>query len=255
MTHDLTRETAIGKRIASSKPTGERRFAVKAVWRTVQGEGAWAGRPAVFVRFAACNMWSGYEADRERDAVRSGAACPLWCDTDFTPQGAARLSAGDLAAEVRRAGEGVDFVVLTGGEPLLQANAALVAALHTRGFEVACETNGTVRLTDAFETDDGESALPPDWIVCSPKLPEERMVLEHCDELKLIVPDYLPEAYQSLAERVRPHQLAGRERRFLWVQPEDGPRFAEASRLAVDLAQRHPGWRVSAQTHKALGVD
>lgn len=253
-----TRETGLAERLDPSPP-GTKRYAVKAVWRTLQGEGAWAGRPAVFVRLAGCNLWSGHEPDRARDAARSGAACPLFCDTDFRKEGAVRLSAEALAAEIDRlasgdAAEPIRFVVLTGGEPLLQADAALVRTLHARGFEVAVETNGTVALADAFTDQDG-ALVPPDWVVCSPKLPEDALVLEWCDELKLVVPAYRPDAYATFAERVRPHPLGGRARRFLWLQPEDGPHLAEAVRLAVHLALRHPAWRVSVQTHKLLGVD
>ncbi len=249
----LTTETALGTRRAGTAP-GARRYAVKAVWRTLQGEGAWAGRAAVFVRFAGCNLWTGHDADRERDANRTGAGCPRFCDTDFTKEGATKLSAADLVAEVQAVAGPVRFVVLTGGEPLLQADAALVRTLHAAGFEVAVETNGTVALADAF-TDDTGNLVPPDWIVCSPKLPETALKLEVCDELKLVVPDYQPEAYARFAARVRPHTVAGRERRWLWLQPEDGPRLAEATRLAVATALANPAWRVSVQTHKILDID
>lgn len=247
------REAGLADRVAATPPApGLRRYAVKAVWRTLQGEGTWAGRPAVFVRFAGCNLWTGREADRARDAAR-GHACAAFCDTDFTRDGAIRLSADDLAGAVARAGgHAVDFVVLTGGEPLLQADAALVDALHGRGFEVAVETNGTVRLADAFGPD---PASHPDWIVCSPKRPASATVVEALDELKLVVPAYRPAEYASVAARVRLHVVGARARRYLWVQPEDGPRLAEATRLAVDLAQADPRWRVSVQTHKILGVD
>ena len=243
---DSEREAGLARRVAAS-PAGPRRYAVKALWRTVQGEGTWAGRAAVFVRLAACNLWSGHEADRRRDAARHGNACALWCDTDFTAEGAVKLSAAALAAEAARVGGPVRFCVLTGGEPLLQADAALVRALRAEGFAVAVETNGTQRLADAF----GNPADWPDWVVCSPKLPESRLTIEACDELKLVVPDYRPEAYRGLAARVR--ERGGR--RALWVQPEDGPRLAEATRLALDLVFEDPAWRVSVQTHKALGVD
>ena len=241
------REGGLAARVADSPP-GSRRYRVRALWRTLQGEGFWAGRPAVFVRLVGCNLWSGYDADRERDAVRSGADCPRWCDTAFTKEGSVRLSAADLAREAARVGGGVRFCVLTGGEPLLQADAALVAALHAEGFTVAVETNGTQRLADAF----GDRPAWPDWVVCSPKRPEASLALEACDELKLVVPDYRPAAYEGFAERVRPHPTAGR---LLWVQPEDGPRLADATRLAVELALADPRWRVSVQGHKALGVD
>ena len=240
------RELGLGARLDDSAP-GQRRYAVKALWRTVQGEGVWAGRAAVFVRLAGCNLWSGWDADRERDAGRHGNACALWCDTDFTREGAVKLSARALAAEAARVGGAVRFCVLTGGEPLLQADAPLVAALHGAGFTVAVETNGTQRLGDAF----GPEESWPDWVVCSPKLPEAALRLEACDELKLVVPDYRPARYAAFAERVREHD----GRRALWVQPEDGPRLAEATRLALDLVFEDPRWRVSVQTHKALGVD
>ena len=242
------REEGLADRLAPSAPGGTR-YAVKAVWRTLQGEGFWAGRPAVFVRLAGCNLWTGEPADRERDAASSGADCPLWCDTDFRKRGSVKLSAADLAAEVSRVAGDIRFVVLTGGEPLLQADAALVRALHADGFAVAVETNGTQTLAGAFGPD---PAHHPDWVVCSPKLPEAALPIEACDELKLVVPDYRPAAYAGLAARVRPHAVAGR---LWWVQPEDGPRLAEATRLAVDLALADPRWRVSVQGHKALGVD
>ncbi len=240
------REAGLSDRLAAS-PAGGRRYAVKAIWRTVQGEGAQAGRPAVFVRLAGCNLWSGYDRDRQRDAARHGNACALWCDTDFAPPGAVKLSAGDLAAQAAAVAGGVRFCVLTGGEPLLQADAELIEALHDQGFWVAVETNGTQRLADAFG--DGPA---PDWVVCSPKLPVEQLPIEACDELKLVVPDYRPGAYAALAARARQRPDGSR---YLWLQPEDGPRLAEATRLALDLCFEDPRWRVSVQTHKALGVD
>ena len=244
-------EAGLAARLADSAAGGPR-YLTKAVWRTVQGEGTWAGRPAVFVRLAACNLWTGHDADRARDAARHGNACALWCDTDFTPEGAVKLSARDLAAETARVGGPVRFCVLTGGEPLLQADAALVAALRAEGFFVAVETNGTQTLAGAFGDD---PAGWPDWVVCSPKLPDARLALEACDELKLVVPDYRPEAYARFAERVRTRGAGPLSRPALWLQPEDGPRLAEATRLALDLCFRDPRWRVSVQTHKALGVD
>lgn len=225
-----------------------KRYVVKAVWRTLQGEGAWAGRPAVFVRFAGCNLWSGYEADRNRDTARNGAACPRWCDTDFTREGAKKLTASELADEMLAVAGDIRFCVLTGGEPFLQADGRLIIALHDAGFFVATETNGTIALSASF----GET--PPDWVVCSPKLPADQLVLERMDELKIVVPDYRPNDYAALAERTRTHTLSGAATRFLWLQPEDGPRLAEATNLAIDLAQSNPEWRVSVQTHKVLGI-
>ena len=142
--------------------------------------------------------------------------------------------------------------MLTGGEPFLQADAALMDAFHQAGFEVAVETNGTQRLAAAFGPD---PAHHPDWIVCSPKLPAEQIVIEAMDELKLVVPDYPAEAYEALVPRVRRHTYGGRARRFLWLQPEDGPRAAQAAREAVAAALADPRWRVSVQTHKVLGVE
>lgn len=251
---DPTREAGLAERRAASPP-GAKRYAVKAVWRTLQGEGAWAGRPAVFVRFAGCNVWTG----EERDRARAMAPCGRWCDTDFRRRGSVKLSAADLTGEILAvAGDGpraIRFVVLTGGEPLLQADAALVRALKAAGFFVACETNGTVALADAFTDRRTDELAAPDWVVCSPKLPEGRLALEWMDELKLVVPDYRPEAYAAFAARVRPHRLGGAEVRYRWLQPEDGPRKAGAARLAVALALADSRWCVSVQTHKLLGVD
>jgi 7-carboxy-7-deazaguanine synthase len=230
-------------------------YRVKAVWKTLQGEGVFAGRPAVFVRFTGCNMWSGEEGDRQRDAARTGAGCPLWCDTDFTKQGSRSYSAEGLVSTMLEVGGGIRFCVLTGGEPLLQADAVLIQALHRAGFFVAVETNGTVSLEESFRDRSSGDLMPPDWIVCSPKLPEDQLHLEFFDELKLVVPDYLPEAYASFAERIRLHEVGGRPLPLLWLQPEDGPRFTEAVQLAIDTALAHPSWRISVQTHKVLDVD
>lgn len=256
--HGADREAPLAARLAPSDGRGG--YRVRAVWRTLQGEGAFAGHPAVFVRFAGCNMWSGEPQDRQRDFDRIGAACALFCDTDFRKAGSVRLSAAALADEVRRVadadsatnGGGTRFVVLTGGEPLLQADAPLVAALRGAGVAVAVETNGTVRLADTFGPDE---AAWPDWIACSPKRPDAETLIEACDELKLVVPAYRPEAYPALSARVRPQRLGRREVFYRWLQPEDGPRLDEARRLAVRLALVHADWRVSVQTHKILAVD
>ncbi|HMB89965.1 MAG TPA: hypothetical protein VKP65_03905 [Rhodothermales bacterium] len=232
-----------------------RTYRVKAIWKTLQGEGLFAGRPAVFVRFVGCNMWTGYAADRERDAIRTGADCPRWCDTEFTKEGSHAYAAAELAIQMQGVGDDVRFCVLTGGEPLLQVDAALIHALHEAGFQVAIETNGTVRLQDACWDDEHEAIIGPDWIVCSPKLPEDQLTLEYFDELKLVVPDYLPDTYATFAERQRVHEVGGHRVPLRWLQPEDGPRLQEATQLAIDTALAHPSWRVSVQTHKVLDVE
>ncbi|GAB5520616.1 MAG: 7-carboxy-7-deazaguanine synthase [Rhodothermales bacterium] len=230
-------------------------YRVKHVWKTLQGEGLFAGRPAVFVRFVGCNMWTGYEADRERDATRTTADCPLWCDTDFTKEGSTTYSSADLVAAMNAAADDVRFCVLTGGEPLLQLDAALVQALHADGWQIAIETNGTVALHNACWDAKHERLEAPDWIVCSPKLPEAHLTLEFFDELKLVVPDYRPEAYASFAQRQRIHHIGDHALPLLWLQPEDGSRLAEARNLAINLALAHAEWRVSTQTHKILDVE
>ncbi|GIV03608.1 MAG: 7-carboxy-7-deazaguanine synthase [Fimbriimonadales bacterium] len=230
-------------------------YRVKAVWKTLQGEGFFAGRPAVFVRFVGCNMWSGYETDRERDAARTGASCPLWCDTAFTKEGSQAYSARELVRTMTTIGKDIRFCVLTGGEPLLQLDAALVRALHASGWFVAIETNGTVPLRTACWDQERKELFPPDWIVCSPKLPEEQLALEYFDELKLVVPDYLPQAYAQFAQRQRLHTINDHPVPCLWLQPEDGPRQQTATQLAIDLSLANPDWRISVQTHKILNVE
>jgi organic radical activating enzyme len=229
-------------------------YRVKNIWKTLQGEGFFAGRPAVFCRLVGCNMWSGYEEDRARDAERHGADCPRWCDTDFRKEDSRDFTAEVLARKMREVGDGIAFCVLTGGEPLLQADAPLVRALHGEGFQVAVETNGTVALADAFIGAGGDLHAP-DWIVCSPKLGEDRLQLEHFDELKLVVPDYQPSAYAHFAEQARLHELDGHRVPLLWLQPEDGPRLEAAKHEAVELALENPAWRVSVQGHKVLDVE
>jgi 7-carboxy-7-deazaguanine synthase len=206
-------------------------FAVKEIFYTLQGEGAQAGRPAVFLRFAGCNLWSGREEDR------AGAIC-TFCDTDFAdtagPGGGHYAESAALADKVASLwpGGGRPLVVCTGGEPLLRLNAEIVAALHGRGFEIALETNGT--------------RLPPaglDWICVSPKAGAE-LVLRHGDELKLIFP-------QLGAEPERYEQL---DFRHFFLQPLDGAERVRHTRLAVAYCLAHPHWRLSLQTHKYLGI-
>ncbi len=207
-------------------------YAVKEIYYTLQGEGVQSGRPAVFCRFAGCNLWSGLEADR------ATAVC-TFCDTDFVgtdgKAGGRFAAAGALSAAI--AGiwgnrPGTPFVVLTGGEPLLQVDAALIAALHAEGFEIAVETNGTLAVPAGL-----------DWICVSPKSTAGLAQLSG-DELKLVYPqaDCPPERFEGLAFR-----------HFL-LQPMDGPELAANTRAAVDYCLAHPRWRLSLQTHKMLGL-
>jgi 7-carboxy-7-deazaguanine synthase len=207
-------------------------YAVKELFYTLQGEGRNAGRAAVFCRFAGCNLWSGREADR------ASADCSF-CDTDFVgadgPGGGRFADAADLAAAVERAwsgGEAARFVVLTGGEPLLQVDAALVDALHGAGFDVAVETNGT---------------LPPpaglDWICVSPKA-GAKLALTAGDELKLVYP-------QPGAE---PELFTHLDFDHFLLQPLDGPGGEANVAAAVEYCLAHPRWRLTLQTHKQLGI-
>jgi 7-carboxy-7-deazaguanine synthase (Cx14CxxC type) len=210
-------------------------YAVKEIFYTLQGEGAHSGRPAVFCRFAGCNLWSGLERDR-------AAAVCRFCDTDFVgtdgPGGgkfagaAALVDALDACWPAARTGGVRPFVVCTGGEPLLQVDAALVAELHARGWEVAVETNGTC-------------APPPglDWICVSPKAGAV-LAVRGGDELKLVFP-------QAGAP---PEQFAGLEFRHFFLQPMDGPDLEENTRRAVAYCKAHPQWHLSLQTHKILGI-
>ncbi|MBO0664182.1 7-carboxy-7-deazaguanine synthase [Jiella sp. MQZ9-1] len=208
-------------------------YAVKEIFYTLQGEGRNAGRAAVFCRFAGCNLWSG----RERD--RAGAICQF-CDTDFVGMdgtGGGRFGTGEaLAAAIADcfAGDATDarLVVLTGGEPLLQVDAALIAALHAQGFEIAVETNGTI--------------APPagiDWLCVSPKAGAP-LAVTGGDELKLVYP-------QAGAEPERFIDLAFRH--FL-LQPMDGSAVLENTAAAVAYCLDHPRWRLTLQTHKMLGI-
>ncbi len=238
-----------------SSTTREKEYRVKAIWKTLQGEGLFSGRPAVFVRLVGCNLWSGYEFTRGRDALRTHAACPLWCDTDFTKEGSNVYSASELAGAMGDIGDQIRFCVLTGGEPLLQIDAALIYALHQKGFFIAIETNGTVRLKDACWDAIENKLVPPDWIVCSPKLSQPSLDLEYFDELKLVLPDYAPLSFPDFIKRQRLHTVQHADLPLLWLQPEDGTRKHEATQLAIETVLAHPDWRVSVQTHKILNVD
>ena len=208
-------------------------YSVKEMFYTLQGEGTHAGRPAVFCRFAGCNLWTGREEDR------SSAICQF-CDTDFVgtdgTHGGKFDSATALAQAIASFWPSADaahrFVVLTGGEPLLQVDEALVQALHALGFEIAVESNGTV--------------LPPagiDWLCISPKAGSQRVVNQG-QELKLVYP-------QVGAE---PAQFESLQFEHFYLQPMDGPHAAANTAAAVAYCQAHPRWKLSLQTHKLIGI-
>jgi 7-carboxy-7-deazaguanine synthase (Cx14CxxC type) len=212
-------------------------YSIKEIFYTLQGEGAHTGRPAVFCRFTGCNLWSGHEKDR-------AAAICQFCDTDFAgtngPGGGRFASAVEVAQAVaerwptaaRESPRIRPLVVCTGGEPLLQLDAALTASFHQAGFEVAIETNGT--------------RLPPpgvDWVCVSPKAGADLILLSG-HEIKLIFPQAgaEPERYEDL------------DFQHFFLQPMDGPLREENTRLALDYCLEHPQWRLSLQTHKLLGI-
>jgi 7-carboxy-7-deazaguanine synthase len=207
-------------------------YAVKEIFLTLQGEGAHAGRAAVFCRFAGCNLWSGREQDR------ASATCQF-CDTDFVGTdgtlGGRYASAAALADIIAAqwTGDNVGrYVVLTGGEPLLQVDAALIDALHARGFAIGVETNGTI--------------TPPgglDWVCVSPKAGAE-LVVRKGDELKLVYPQ----------EDAAPEDFVDLDFERFSLQPMDGPDAIENTARAVAYCLQHPQWRLSVQTHKTLGI-
>jgi 7-carboxy-7-deazaguanine synthase len=208
-------------------------YSVKELFYTLQGEGAMTGRPAVFCRFAGCNLWSGLDRDRDSAVCR-------FCDTDFIgvdgPGGGKFKTAEQLAVTVAAAwpeGQaGVPYVVCTGGEPLLQLDQALVDALHAKGFEVAVETNGTQPAPEGL-----------DWICMSPKSAAP-VVLMQGNELKLVHPqtDAWPDKFEDM------------DFEHFFLQPMDGPNRDENTRLAVEYCKANPKWRLSLQTHKILGI-
>ena len=208
-------------------------YSVKEIFYTLQGEGANAGRPAVFCRFAGCNLWSG------RDDDRSKAVCKF-CDTDFVgtdgTKGGKYLTAESLADIIELHWTVQDrkrrIVVLTGGEPMLQIDDALVQSLHARGFEIAVETNGTVKAIAGI-----------DWVCVSPKAGSE-VVVTHGHELKLVYPqvDALPERFANLAFE------------NFYLQPMDGPDRLANSKAAIEYCLQNPQWNLSIQTHKMLGI-
>lgn len=208
-------------------------YTVKEIFYTLQGEGARAGRAAVFCRFSGCNLWSGRESDR------ASAACKF-CDTDFVgtnPQSGGKFADADSLANVidrlwPPAHESRKYVVFTGGEPLLQLDATLIESMHSLGFEVAVETNGTIPLPSGL-----------DWVCVSPKAGTD-LAVRVGNELKVVV----PQEGQALAE------LETLEFEHFFVQPMDGPGLAQNTRLAIEICKRRPKWRLSLQIHKILQI-
>jgi 7-carboxy-7-deazaguanine synthase len=207
-------------------------YAVKEIFKTLQGEGGQAGRAAVFCRFAGCNLWSGREADRAE------AQC-TFCDTDFVGTdgvGGGRFrTAGELAAAIAGAwGEGLGrrYVVFTGGEPLLQLDTSLIAQVHSRSFTIAVETNGTLPAPAGI-----------DWICVSPKAGTP-LVQRSGQELKLVYPQ----------RDLDPAAFAGLDFQHFFLQPMDGPDRQRNTERAIAYCLGHPLWRISLQTHKLMGI-
>lgn len=208
-------------------------YSVKEMFLTLQGEGSHSGRPAVFCRFAGCNLWTGLERDRATADCR-------FCDTEFVGTdgigGGKFKTAGELGAAIAacwgRSTMENAFVVCTGGEPLLQLNTALIADLHDRGFEIAVETNGTIRCPEAV-----------DWICVSPK-GTSQLVQSSGDEIKFVFPQ----------ENLEPSQLENLDFKSWFIQPMDGPDLEKNTQRAVEFCIANPRWRLSVQTHKYIGI-
>jgi 7-carboxy-7-deazaguanine synthase (Cx14CxxC type) len=210
-------------------------YSVREIYYTLQGEGAQTGRPAVFLRFAGCNLWSG------REEHRADAVC-RFCDTEFVgtrgPGGGKFATAAELVAAVQSAwpgSGGTPFVVCTGGEPLLQLDAVAIDALHAAGFEIAVESNGTIAAPAGI-----------DWLCVSPK-GRAPLVQTSGNELKLVYPQQEPEAQPAEFE-----QLAFQH---FYLQPLDCPERDENTRRAIAYCLAHPQWKLSLQTHKITGID
>jgi len=207
-------------------------YQVKEIFYTLQGEGANAGTPAVFCRFAGCNLWTGREADRDSAVCR-------FCDTDFVgtdgSDGGKFATAQSLAKACRAvitAREGPRLVVLTGGEPMLQVDEALVDALHDEGFAIAIETNGTLPVCGGI-----------DWICVSPKAGAP-LRQTRGNEVKLVYPQV----------ELTPDAVRGLDFDHFFLQPMDGPEQAENTKAAIAYCMANPPWRLSVQTHKVLGI-
>jgi 7-carboxy-7-deazaguanine synthase len=208
-------------------------YSIKEIFYTLQGEGAHAGRPAVFCRFAGCNLWTGRESDR------ATAVCQF-CDTDFVgtdgERGGKFRDAADLARAIDslwpRTHTASKYVVFTGGEPLLQLDTALIDAMHAHGFTIAIETNGTLPVPAGV-----------DWICVSPKM-GSTLVVEKGNEIKVVI----PQAGQDLAAYAR------LDFEHYFVQPMDGLLAAQNTRLAIETCRNNPQWKLSLQTHKLLRI-
>lgn len=207
-------------------------YSIKEIYYTIQGEGVHTGRPAVFIRFSGCNLWSGREEDR------ASAVCKF-CDTDFVGTGA---SGGvfSIPAEIIRivqklwpaSLESSPFVVCTGGEPLLQLDQSMVNAFHNAGFEIAIETNGTLKTPGGI-----------DWTCVSPKAGTDLQITRG-DELKIVFPQ----------ENMSPLDYASLEFEHFLIQPLEGPELQTNTQKALDFCLNHPQWRLSLQIHKILHI-
>ena len=206
-------------------------YKVKEIYYTLQGEGARTGRPAVFLRFTGCNLWSGREEDR-------GEAVCQFCDTDFIGMDGTeggKYDVSSLAEKVLQLwplDKGQRYVVCTGGEPLLQLDEELIQALHKRGFEVGIETNGTITIPKGV-----------DWVCVSPKANTE-IVVQKGNELKLVVRQ----------QGITPVSFENWDFQNFYLQPMDGPYLKEFTKWAMDYCLEHPKWKLSIQTHKLLGI-
>ncbi len=203
-------------------------YTVKEIFYTLQGEGANAGTPAVFCRFTGCNLWNGLESGR----ATGRGGCAKWCDTDFVG-GQTYRSAGDLALACHLlwpAGRDERFVVLTGGEPLLQVDSDLTSALRRHGFAIAVETNGTQPIPQGI-----------DWITMSPKA-GALVVCGRVDEVKFVYPQ----------DGLQPEAFSFYDAKHHFIQPRDG--HPDSVRLSIDYVLAHPEWRLSLQTHKLVGL-
>jgi organic radical activating enzyme len=217
-----------------------KRYKVKELFLTVQGEGHWSGTPAILLRLSGCNLWSGLDEQRERDSKRNNAICPLFCDTDFV--GGAKLTAEDIVERIESALEGSPFPPLcfvTGGEPLLQVDQDLHDTLCELFEVVAFETNGTRDLPFV--------PTSQTWITVSPKTPVDSMGSSffNCSELKVVFPEYNPLPYEKRLNEKGANPA-------LWVQPCDGTYGSTGA--ALHFIYENPKWRLSVQTHKIIGV-